>query len=143
MAWGEFHVLTGVALQEASAGRWWLALPLAILSHWPLDDLNVGPVARIYHGTGTGWRSAATIFFRIPIIGALTYLFWQRPELLICGLPAWLILDHEWILNLFGRHGYGLHARMWPAWLHTEAGLIPWAIAFALFVALCCSGPLF
>ena len=136
MAWGECHVMTGVALQQASEGRWWLALPLAIASHWPLDDLNVGAIARIYHGTGHEWRRILTIILRIPIIAAICWLFWEHPVYMICGLPAWLVLDHEWALNIFGKHGYGLHARMWPEWLHGEWGLAVWFPVLIMLTAL-------
>ena len=137
MAWGEFHVLTGVALQQASDGRWWIALPLAIMSHWALDDLNVGAVARVYHGIGEKWRMILTSLLRVPLVGALAWLFWHHPVYLICGLPAWLVLDHEWLVGaLLGRHGYGLHERMWPRWLHGEWGLLPWFIAYGLMAML-------
>jgi len=142
VAWGEFHVLTGIAIQQASEGRWWLALPLAIMSHWPLDDLNIGAVGKIYHGIGTGHHRILTAIARIPIIGGICFVFWQDPKLLICGLSAWLILDHEWLLIPFHKHGYGLHDRMWPAWLHSELGLIPWFIAFALLLSMLILGVL-
>ena len=136
MAWGEFHMLTGIALHEAAHGRWWLALPLAVLSHWPLDDLNIGAVGRIYHGTGKGFLNVIVWLARVPIIAAISYLFYDDHYRLICGLTAWLVLDHEWALNIFGYHGYGLHAHMWPAWLYDERGLIPWFIAFGLLIAI-------
>lgn len=136
MAWGEFHVLTGIALQQASEGRWWLALPLAILSHWPLDDLNIGQVAKVYHGTGAGWRKILSGILRAPLICGICFIFYHEPMYLICGLSAWLVLDHEWALQPFGRDGYGLHRSMWPQYLFSEFGLIPWAIAFGLLLAL-------
>jgi len=131
-AWGEAHVLTGIAIQQASEGRWWLALPLAILSHWPIDDLNVGAVARIYHGIGNKWRLALTTALRVPVVGVICYIFWNNPIYMICGLSAWLVMDWEWVLNLFGKHGVGLHKNMWPKWLHSEWGLLPWFIVFSL-----------
>lgn len=141
-AWGEMHVLMGMVFYYAGSRigelPYWLApaILLSIASHWMLDDLNVGAIARIYHGTGDWPWVIITSLARIPIIGAIAWITWHEPLAMACGLPAWLILDHEWALNLFGRHGYGLHERMWAKWLHTKWGLIPKFIALGLLVWL-------
>lgn len=140
MAWGEVHVMSGYMIQEAACGDEisWLLVPavtLAIASHWPLDDLNVGQIAKIYHGTGKEWRNVCTTLLRIPLVVLIAYVLWNNPVYMICGLPAWLVLDHEWVLNFFGRHGYGLHKKyMWPAWLQGEWGLVPWFIIIGLLL---------
>ncbi len=139
MAWGEVHFATGVAIQQASEGNPWglpVAVVLAALSHWPLDDLNIGRVARVYHGIGRSWLLALGTVARICVIGALVYISWNEPKFLIGGLVAWLILDHILILNLVGRLVYGLHQRMWRGWLQGVRGLIPWLIVMGLLMSL-------
>lgn len=127
MAWGEVHALTGLAIHHAANGNYAVAVPLAVLSHWPLDDLNVGKVAMIYHGTGKGWQKILTALARLPIIGFIAYSCWVAPAGIPCCLLAWLALDHEWIVG-----GYGLHAHMWPKWIKDERGLAPWFIVMGL-----------
>lgn len=139
MAWAEAHMLIGASLYFS--GNLGAAVPLAIMSHWPLDDLNVGYKAKIYHGIGEKtWVKVLTSIARVPIWACLLWIFWHYPMAMACALPAWLIVDWEWILHLFGRKdGIGLHREpgyMWPKWLHTQWGLIPWFIAFGLFLWL-------
>lgn len=140
MAWAEMHVLVGIGIYAATDGNVPLAAPLAIASHWPLDDLNVGRVARMYHGIGRGWIGVLTTLLRLPLAGFILWVFWQEPMVMLVALPAWLLLDHEWALVPFGRHGYGLHQRMWPAWLHSEWGMIPKFVALGLLVAVALEG---
>ena len=106
-------------------------VPLAVASHWPLDDLNIDDYG-IYHGIGKGWRKCASSVLRIPIWLGIFYVFYQEPMSMACALPAWLILDHEWILRLWKKPGYGLHARMFPQWLWSEKGLLIWMGAYML-----------
>lgn len=136
MAWAEAHILTGIGIYFASNGNLGAAVPLSVLSHWPLDDLNVGQVAKVYHGIGRSWKAIITSVLRVPLWLAIGWIFWHHPLSMACGLPAWLVLDHEWICNLFGRHGYGLHERMWPKWLHSQWGLVAWFIVFGLLIWL-------
>ena len=141
MAWGEVHCLTGITIQRATCGDdpSLLLLPavaLSVLSHWPLDDLNVGEVAKIYHGTGKQWRNVATTIARIPIIAAICYILFCDPIYMLCGIPAWLALDHEWALCVIGKHGYGLHSNMWPSWLYGEKGLFVWFFVMILMVII-------
>ena len=138
-AWGEVHVLVGILIGWQCLDHPWklaVAIPLAIASHWPLDDLNTGEFARIFHGIGKGWVKIASSVTRIPVWAAILYFFWRDPLLMATGLIAWLCLDHEWILNLFGRHGYGLHKRMWPAWLKDHRALLPWFLVIYFLVVL-------
>jgi len=141
MAWAEAHMAVGAGVYalthlanggEPAVYQVGCAVALACMTHWPLDDLNVGD-QMIYHGIGEKlWSKVVSGLMRIPVWGALIYLFYQYPESMICALPAWLVLDHEWILNLFGKHGYGLHRRRWFSWLRSEWGLVVWLAAFAL-----------
>jgi len=137
VAWGEGHFLVSAMIQKASRGRWWIALPLAIASHWPLDDLNIGRVGRIYHGVGNDWRAVVTSILRIPVWVFIFRIVKREPKLLISGLAGWLVLDHEWLAGWFrGTHGYGLHERMWPNWMKGEWGLLPWFASFFLMILL-------
>jgi hypothetical protein len=139
MAWGEAHMMMGAMAGLPCINDPWklaLAIPIAVLTHWPLDDLNVGKVAMVYHGMGRGWKVIVGIFLRMPLIAAISFLFWNNPILLATGIPAWLILDHEWVLNIFGRHGYGLHKRMWPAWLKRPIAMWFWIAVLYLWVLL-------
>lgn len=141
MAWAEAHMAVGAgvyALAHMANGgdpathQVAAAVVVSCLSHWPMDDLNVGE-QMVYHGWGENIVTRAlTTLFRVPVWAALIFLFYRYPESMVCALPAWLILDHEWFLNIVGRHGYGLHQRMWFKWLKTQWGLIPWLVAFAL-----------
>lgn len=137
MALGELHVLVGMGLCAVEPERWWLALPLAVASHVPLDDLNEGPVARLYHGVGTGWRRIVVGALRGAVIASIAYIGWRDPILLAVGLPAWLAWDFEWIVGaMIGRHGLGLHERMWQPWMYTEWSLVPLLVAMGLFIGM-------
>lgn len=132
-AWGEVHVLVGMLIFVGCDENLVWALPLAVLSHWCLDDLNVGHTAMVYHGIGRGWRAVVSSLLRVPLWGFILWQFWSHPAYLACGLAAWLVLDHEWLVGaLIGRHGYGLHERMWPKRFHSEWGLLPWAVVIVL-----------
>lgn len=135
---GEVHMMAGIAVSWPCIDDPWklaLAIPLAIATHWPIDDINVGPVAKVYHGLGTGWRMIVYNILRVPVILGIIWVLWQNKLLIAPALLAWLALDHEWGLNPW-RHGYGLHRRMWFKWLHTEWGLIPRLGFIAMAVAV-------
>jgi hypothetical protein len=134
--YGEVHILTGMALCAANPDRWYLAIPLAIMSHFPLDDLNIGKVGRLYHQWGRGWRKALFVLSRLLIVIGIGYVGLQDWRILLCGLVAWLSFDWEWVLNITGRHGIGLHKNMWQPWMYREWGIVPAVVAAGLFIGL-------
>ena len=139
MAWGEVHCMVGALIGTPcldAPEKLIVAIPLAIASHYPLDDLNIGPVGRIYHGCGKKWRLILTSICRVPIIAAIIWILWHEPLLMATALPAWLCLDFEWGFNLFGRHGIGLHKNMWREWMYGEWGLLAWFFVMIAFVWL-------
>lgn len=139
-AWGETHVLVGMLIALPCLDDHWklaVAIPLAIASHLPLDDLNVGEIAHIYHGIGRGWEQIATGLARVPVWGAIIFYLWRDPLLMACALPAWLAFDLEWLIGaIIGRHGLGLHERMWAPWLKDRRGLLPWFLAIYFLVVI-------
>lgn len=138
MASAQVHALTGMALQEASQGRLWAAIPLALASHYALDDLNWDEIA-IYHGLGKGWRQALYIGFQIVVWTALIWLAWHNPLLLIGAVAGMLFdFDHvyrkitgQWIGNIIGKE-WGLHSP--SSILKGQWGIVAWAIVTILLL---------
>ena len=133
--YGEIHMLVGIAFQKAGPLEW--AIPASIMSHFALDDLNCGAES-IYHALGEGWRKWLMIAFRAVVWALLIFAYlWHHPVHLICGLISWLCFDWEWIVSpLFKRHGFGLHERMFPAWLRSRWGLLVNALGIVVMLGL-------
>jgi len=108
------------------------AAALSFMLHWPLDDLNVGTIARLYHNVEESRFKWFIYSFRVVCwLGLVAWIAFAVEEKLypsIC-IVAGTILDLDHIIpGCKGR----LHSRMWPNWLHSEWGLIPIVLAMAL-----------
>jgi len=160
----EFHIGACIGIQHMACGSHIdmliaPAIVLCVLSHPMLDDANVGLVARLYHGIGTGWRAVVYTACRVPLWLLYTYLVILNPWLLICITAGWLIFDWEWFafkkqfpfMTLHAK-GIGIHPKplpniqypielcwMYPRIFFTEWGLIPKTIALYCIGAILCS----
>ena len=128
MAYGIVHACAGVIIQ--SAGTPYLSVPLAFLSHWPLDDLNVG-VWRIYHDLGGPAWKGLFIATQAIVWGILAWWLWLHP-IYIIGVMAACIWDVDHLIPWDMK----LHRNMFPAWLRTPKGLIVWVVVFALLLGV-------
>ena len=129
------HAITGMALQEAGGVY---ALPLAVWTHWPFDDLNWGRLVW-YHGLGTGWHYWAAVAGYGLSLALVGYALYRRPLLLPGAMAAsWADIEHLLCWTVFReRHSQGLHwihDGMWPSWLGTEWGLLAWMAVAAVGV---------
>lgn len=140
MPGGEWHYSMGVGLQLIACGPeeiTWPIIPatlLAVATHWT-DDWNKG-LFQLKHDLGKGWRKAIYLTFRGLAICGLIYLTYLYPLLLICGLSAWVVFDHEWPLKWLKLPRIHMHAHMWPAWTKTQWVFIPKICSLFLILAI-------
>ena len=126
--------MTGIALQQVAEGKLWAAVPLAIASHYALDDLNWGGI-EVYHGLGYGWRKAAYLTFKAGLFLSVAYLIWQSPILLL-GALAGMSLDVEHIYAWLFKKPFalGFHSRTWV--LFGLWGIVAWVIISLLLMVV-------
>lgn len=124
MAYFQVHALAGIAFQAAGS------LPLALWSHIPLDDMNVGR-SRWYHGLGTRWRRPVFITLEMALTVPLLLFLWREPRFL-AGVVLACLPDFEhplrWALH---KKGYWLHPLMFPSWARGELGFLLWLAVIA------------
>jgi len=110
---------------------------LSFLLHWPLDDLNVGKVAQLFHRVEESEFKWFIYGFRalcwFGLIVWIAFIAENKLYPTVC-IVASIILDLDHIIPF--RRGW-LHSKMWPSWLHTEWGMIPIIIAMiSMFLIL-------
>ena len=125
MAYFQVHALAGIAFQGMGS------LPLALWSHIPLDDMNVG-ASRWYHGLGTRWRRPLFIALEVALTLPLLYFLYLQPRYIL-GVVLATLPDFEhpvrWLLH---KKGYWLHTLFFPAWARREPGFLLWMAVIAL-----------
>jgi len=138
-SWGVLHAGVGILLFLGVDAGWqlFLAIVLAFFSHWPLDDLNIGEIARIYHIL----RGNACLTYIFTVGAWIPIVWWLvavEPLAIPCVVAAGLldILDW-WLLPMFKIRPRGyLHLSMWPKWLHTAWGILPQVVLISMLLIL-------
>lgn len=131
------HAVVGAVIDKASR-RWYLTVPIALLSHPLLDYFNCGPQT-LYHGPFEGWGRL------VLILVSVMFLTW----FLIAARRYWLgavaacAPDVEWAI--FAITGWdesrGLHHKwFWPSVLTTEWGILAQAVLVLVLVLIVFSG---
>jgi hypothetical protein len=114
-----FHLAAGIAADRVSSGEpvsMSAACVLAILSHWPIDDLNVGDakLAHIVERFGLDARIVYWLGVAIGVLLAGVYAFlwadvwWKAGILLCCAISV----DWEYLPRAFGLR-WDWHQQMW------------------------------
>ena len=124
-----FHLAAGMAVDAGSSGdtvSMVAAGTLAVLSHWPIDDLNVGD-AKLSHMVGRFGIDAKIVYWMGVVLGlavAVCYTFmwaetWWKALVLLC---AAISLDWERLTEKLGlTTNNQLHKLMWhKALLHSK-----------------------
>ena len=138
MSYGPVHRGLGLVVASQAATPWGLiaAAIFCVWTHMPLDDVNVDPTTKIYHGLGTGLKKILFMtFLGICELAILAWAILYQPWALV-GVVGASLWDVEWALPQGHKYRGWLHAHMWPDWAQDVRGWYIWLPAIASLMAV-------